>query len=63
MKIIRNPNMVMGDSVADNLTKYGSLGLQKIKDRGTSAKEQSSGQGVVDTFKQMEVWSEKKLQA
>jgi hypothetical protein len=58
MKIIRNPNMVMGESVADNLTKYGTLGLKKLKDRSILAKEQSSGQGVIDTFKQMEVWSE-----
>lgn len=58
MKVIRNPNAARGESVADNLQQYGHLGLAKIKDRGMLAKEQSSGQGVVDTFKQMEVWSE-----
>ena len=58
MKVIQNPNASKGESVADNLQRYGHLGLAKIKDRGILAKEQSSGQGVVDTFKQMEVWSE-----
>jgi hypothetical protein len=58
MRVIRNPNAAVGESVADNLTKYGHLGLKQIKDRGILAKEQSSGRGVVDTFKQMEVWSE-----
>jgi len=58
MKTIRNPNAKKGESVGDNLTKYGHLGLAEIKNRGTLAIEQSSGRGVVDTFKQMEIWSE-----
>jgi hypothetical protein len=60
MRVLRDPNARVGDgeSVADNLTNYGHLGLAKVKDRGTLAREQSSGRGVVDTFKQMEVWSE-----
>ena len=50
----KDPN----DTVSANLMNYGQQGAAKMKTRTKLANQQSSGQGVVDTFKQMEEWSE-----
>ena len=45
------------DSVKGHLHKYGRLGVENVKQRSTLGQKQSSGQGVIDTFESMKVWS------
>eukprot|EP00946_MAST-07B_sp_MAST-7B-sp1_P003561 g3561.t1 len=58
MKIIGTKSLLSGDSVAANLTQYGSQPLDRVKLRTKLAQEHTSGHGVVDTFRMMEEWSE-----
>jgi hypothetical protein len=58
MKLLGSQTTISGDSVGANLMQYGTQPLDKIKTRTQLAQEHSSGHGVVDTFKQMEEWSE-----
>ena len=58
MRLIRDRNAGGVESVGANLNQYGTLPAPKIKTRTDLAKEHGSGRGVVETFKQMEQWSE-----
>lgn len=58
IKLLGSQTTFAGDSVGANLNQYGTQPLEKVKTRTKLAQEHSSGYGVVETFKQMEEWSE-----